>query len=252
MAVRGLTKWYGATPACDDVALDVHRGSIVGIVGESGSGKTTVLRLLAGLYRPDAGAIWYDPGHGEPYDLVPLPEPRRRALARTEIGLVHQNPRDGLRMHLTAGANIAERLIDAGERSYAVIRSTAQRWLDEVEIDRNLVDHLPEQFSGGMQQRLQLARVLVTSPRLLLMDEPTGGLDVSVQARLIDVIRSLVRRLRVTVLVVSHDIGVIRLLADSVLVMRAGRIVESGITDRVLDDPAHPYTQLLVSAALVP
>jgi len=252
LSVRELTKRYGDVTACDGVSLDVHRGSIVGIVGESGSGKTTVLHAISGRVQSEAGAILYAPDEREPVDLTLLPEPQRRALARTEIGLVHQNPRDGLRMHLTAGANIAERLIDARERSYATIRATALRWLEEVEIDPAMIDRPPEQFSGGMQQRLQLARVLVTSPRLLLMDEPTGGLDVSVQARLIDVIRSLVRRLRVTVLVVSHDIGVIRLLADSVLVMRGGRVVEAGITDRVLDDPMHPYTQLLVSAALVP
>jgi putative phosphonate transport system ATP-binding protein len=140
----------------------------------------------------------------------------------------------------------------AGLRLYGKIRRTVESWLGEVEIDRARADDRPATFSGGMQQRLQLARVLVTHPRLVLMDEPTGGLDLSVQARLLDLIRSLVRDLHLSVIVVTHDIGVVRLIADVVLVMRAGRIVESGIADRVLDDPQHPYTQLLVSAALVP
>lgn len=109
----------------------------------------------------------------------------------------------------------------------------------------------PHTFSGGMQQRLQLARVLVTKPRLIFMDEPIGGLDVSVQARLLDLLRSLVRNLNLSVILVTHDIGVVRLLAHRLLVMKDGTIVESGLTDRVLDDPQHPYTQQLVSSVLV-
>ena len=115
----------------------------------------------------------------------------------------------------------------------------------------NRIDDLPSTFSGGMQQRLQLARVLVTKPRLIFMDEPTGGLDVSVQARLLDLLRSLVRNLNLSVVLVTHDIGVVRLLAHRLLVMKNGQIVESGLTDRVLDDPQHPYTQQLVSSVLI-
>jgi putative phosphonate transport system ATP-binding protein len=155
-------------------------------------------------------------------------------------------------MHLSAGANVAERLLDGGERRYGHIRATALEWLERVEIPADRIDDRPGTFSGGMQQRLQLARVLVTGPRLLLMDEPTGGLDVSVQARLLDLMRSLVRRLGLCVLLVTHDMGVVRLLADELAVMRHGRIVERGIVDQVLDDPQHAYSQLLVSAALTP
>ncbi|MBX2863228.1 MAG: ATP-binding cassette domain-containing protein, partial [Leptolyngbyaceae cyanobacterium MAG.088] len=110
----------------------------------------------------------------------------------------------------------------------------------------------PTTFSGGMQQRLQLARILVTRPRIVLMDEPTGGLDVSVQARLLDLMRSLVRTLNLSVILVTHDIGVVRLLAHRLMVMQNGQVVESGLTDQVLDDPHHPYTQQLVNATLVP
>ena len=252
LRARGVTKRFGAITACDDVSLDLYPGQVLGLVGESGSGKSTLLRALFGETPIDAGEIVYHAADGEELRIGELPEAQRRNLMRTEWGIVHQNPRDGLRMRYTAGANVAERLFDGGSRHYGEVRRTVLSWLAEVEIDGSRVDELPSTFSGGMQQRLQLARVLVTHPRLVLMDEPTGGLDLSVQARLLDLIRRIVRDLHLSVIVVTHDIGVVRLIADQVLVMRDGRIVETGIADRVLDDPQHPYTQLLVSAALVP
>jgi putative phosphonate transport system ATP-binding protein len=169
---------------------------------------------------------------------------------RTDWGFVHQNPRDGLRLAVSAGGNVGERLMAVGARHYGNIRAEALSWLAKVEIDGHRIDDLPRTFSGGMQQRLQIARTLVTRPRLVFMDEPTGGLDVSVQARLLDLIRSLSRELGLSVLIVTHDIAAARLLADRILVMRRGRVVEQGLTDRVLDDPQHPYTQLLVSSVL--
>ena len=155
-------------------------------------------------------------------------------------------------MGVSAGANVGERLMAQGVRNYGQLRQEATEWLTEVEIDKHRIDDLPRTFSGGMQQRLQIARNLVSSPRLVFMDEPTGGLDVSVQARLLDLLRGLVRELDLAVIIVTHDLAVARLLADRLLVMRASRIVESGLTDQVLDDPQHPYTQLLVSSVLQP
>ena len=155
-----------------------------------------------------------------------------------------------LRMAVSAGGNVGERLMAAGSRHYGDIRATAADWLAQVEIDPARLDDLPRTFSGGMLQRLQIARTLVTHPRLVFMDEPTGGLDVSVQARLLDLIRSLVRRLGLAAVLVTHDLAVARLLAGRMLVMQRGRVVESGLTDQVLDDPQHPYTQLLVSSVL--
>jgi putative phosphonate transport system ATP-binding protein len=163
---------------------------------------------------------------------------------------VHQNPRDGLRMNVSAGANVGERLMAVGARNYGAIRASAADWLDRVEIAETRIDDRPAAFSGGMQQRLQIARNLVTGPRLAFMDEPTGGLDVSVQARLLDLIRGLVRELGLSAIIVTHDLAVVRLLADRLMVMKDGRAVETGLTDQVLDDPQHPYTQLLVSSVL--
>lgn len=252
LQVNQLSKSYGAIKACDRISFNLYPGQVLGIVGESGSGKSTLLSAIANHITVDQGNITYNNRHDEDIEVFQLAEAKRRLLMRTEWGFVQQNPRDGLRMRVSAGANIGERLLDIGVRHYGNIRDDAAHWLRQVEIDPARMDDLPVQFSGGMQQRLQLARVLVTRPRLILMDEPTGGLDVSVQARLLDLLRSLVRNFRLSVIIVTHDIGVVRLLAHRLLVMQQGQVVESGLTDQVLDDPQHPYTQLLVSSALSP
>ncbi len=252
LLVRGLTKHYGVRPGCLDVGFDLWPGEVLGIVGESGSGKTTVLACLSGRVAPTAGSAEFVTREGAVVDVLRLLEPIRRRLLRTDWGIVHQNPRDGLRMSVTAGANVGERLMAIGARHYGRIRQEALDWLENVEIAGDRVDDLPDTFSGGMQQRLQIARNLVTRPRLVLMDEPTGGLDVSVQARLLDLLRGLVRDLGLSAVVVTHDLAVTRLLAHRLLVMRRGEVVESGLTDQVLDDPQHEYTQLLVSSVLHP
>ncbi|MCC5651490.1 phosphonate C-P lyase system protein PhnK [Nostoc sp. XA013] len=252
LQVDQLSKSYGAIKACDRISFNLFPGQVLGIVGESGSGKSTLLSAIANHTAVDKGNVTYTSRSGEDLEIFQLAEAKRRLLMRTEWGFVQQNPRDGLRMKVSAGANIGERLLDIGARHYGNIRDEAAHWLQQVEIDPTRIDDLPVHFSGGMQQRLQLARVLVTRPRLILMDEPTGGLDVSVQARLLDLLRSLVRNFNLSVIIVTHDIGVVRLLAHRLLVMQQGQVVESGLTDQVLDDPQHPYTQLLVSAALTP
>jgi putative phosphonate transport system ATP-binding protein len=155
-------------------------------------------------------------------------------------------------MDVSAGANIGERLMALGERHYGRLRATAADWMERVEIDPARIDDTPRTFSGGMRQRLQIARNLVTHPRLVFMDEPTSGLDVSVQARLLDLLRQLNREMQLAVVIVTHDLAVARLLAHRMVVMQRGRIVETGLTDQVLDDPQHPYSQLLVSSVLQP
>lgn len=252
MQIEKLTKYYGKQLGCRDVSFNVWPGEVVGVVGESGSGKTTLLNCISARLEPTAGSVNYHTRHGETVDIYRLSESQRRLLLRTDWGVVHQNPRDGLRLNVSAGANVGERLMAVGERHYGEIREQAVDWLQRVEIDLERIDDLPLSFSGGMQQRLQIARNLVSQPRLVFMDEPTGGLDVSVQARLLDLLRTLVQQLGLAAVIVTHDLAVIRLLAQRLLVMRGGEVVESGLTDQVLDDPHHPYTQLLVSSVLQP
>lgn len=245
LRVEGLGKFYGARIGCADVCFDLFPGEVLGIVGESGSGKSTLLSCLAGFLEADAGRVLY---RGR--DIRAMAEPERRMLSRTEWAFVHQNPRDGLRMGVSAGGNVGERLMAVGARNYGSIRDTATDWLGRVEIAPERIDDRPRQFSGGMQQRLQIARNLVTGPRLVFMDEPTGGLDVSVQARLLDLLRGLVRDMGLSVIIVTHDLAVARLLADRLMVMKDGHVIEQGLTDQVLDDPQAAYTQLLVSSVL--
>ncbi|MEM7722662.1 MAG: phosphonate C-P lyase system protein PhnK [Pseudomonadota bacterium] len=248
--IRRLTKTYGGRIGCADVSFTLYPGEVLGIVGESGSGKSTLLNCMAGHLAPDGGEVIFDTRADGPKDVLRMSEPERRMLGRTDWAFVHQNPRDGLRMRVSAGGNVGERLMTVGARHYGNIREQAVDWLERVEISDDRIDDRPAAFSGGMQQRLQIARNLVTGPRLVFMDEPTGGLDVSVQARLLDLIRGLVRRMGLSAIVVTHDLAVVRLLADRLMVMKDGHVIETGLTDQVLDDPQAPYTQLLVSSVL--
>lgn len=250
LRVSSVTKHYGARIGCQDVSFELWPGEVLAVVGESGSGKTTLLNCLSTRLEPTIGNVSYRMRDGAFRDLYAMGEAERRFLMRTDWGFVHQNPADGLRMTVSAGANVGERLMAIGDRHYGKIRSTAIDWLGRVEIAEDRIDDQPRAFSGGMRQRLQIARNLVTGPRLVFMDEPTGGLDVSVQARLLDLLRGLVADLGLAAIVVTHDLAVARLLSQRMMVMKDGRVIETGLTDRVLDDPREPYTQLLVSSIL--
>jgi putative phosphonate transport system ATP-binding protein len=268
MSVRAAGKQFmqasRARWACRDVSFDIYPGEVLAVVGESGSGKSTLLRLLAARLSCDEGSVHYDvrdevgdsaaPASNATglVDLARLSSARLRWLTRTDWGYVEQHARDGLRMNVSGGANIGERMMALGSRHYGQLRGQAVSWMERVELDAGRIDDLPDTYSGGMQQRLQIARNLVTYPRLVFMDEPTTGLDVSVQARLLDLLRELVDELELAAVIVTHDLAVARLLAQRILVMKDGFVVEQGLTDRVLDDPQHPYTQLLVSSVLAP
>jgi putative phosphonate transport system ATP-binding protein len=250
LVAEGLSRFYGPRIGCRDVSFELYPGEVLAVVGESGSGKSTLLSLLSAQLAPSAGSVGYRMRDGVMREIGALSEAERRLLMRTDWGFIRQDPAEGLRMRVSAGANVGERLMGVGARHYGAIRAEALSWLDRVEIDADRIDDLPAVFSGGMRQRLQFARNLVTHPRLMFMDEPTGGLDVSVQARILDLLRGLVRDLDLSVVIVTHDLAVARIISHRIMVMRQGMVIETGLTDQVLDDPREPYTQLLVSSVL--
>jgi putative phosphonate transport system ATP-binding protein len=260
----------GSVVACRDVSFDVFPREVLGVVGESGSGKSTVVKLLHFDMEPTAGELAISlngrRGARERADDAPelaaalagagetnafaLSSYQKRLIRDTFVGMVYQHPYLGLRMGVSSGGNVAERLLMAGWRHVGRMRARASALLERTEVPVARMDEPPRNFSGGMQQRVQIAKALSTGPSLLLLDEVTSGLDVSVQARVLDLVRELQRELDVATVVVSHDLGVIRMLTTRTMVLKCGRIVESGLTDQVLEDPQDRYTQLLVSSVL--
>jgi len=219
------------------------------ISAPSGSGKSTLLRILYGLESATSGRILFHDG-GETVDLLALDAAQRRRLRDRKMGMVYQNPHLGLNFHISAGGNIAERILVGGRRHYGHIRARATELLNRTDVPVQRMDETPAKFSGGMQQRVQIAKALATDPTVLFLDEVTTSLDLSVQAKILDLILELHRRLHLSVLLVTHDIGVVRMLAGHTVVMRYGQIVETGLTDQILEDPQHAYTQELIGAAL--
>lgn len=249
LQATGVSKSYGPVQALSDVSAEVYPGEVLGIVGESGSGKSTFLRCLNLEETPDRGAYTLDLPDVQG-NLFELDRYARRMLCATRIGIVYQNPHQGLLMKHSSSGNVAERLLVAGERRFAVLREKAREALDASEFPLDRMDAPPVELSGGMQQRVQLAKAIALEPALLLLDEPTTGLDVSVQALVLDTLKRLQQERRITMIIVSHDLGVIRTLSDRVMVMRQGRVVEQGLADQIFQDPQHAYTQQLVHAKL--
>jgi putative phosphonate transport system ATP-binding protein len=228
----------------------VREGETLGIVGESGSGKSTLMRSLYLDDRPAGGSCYLASYQGGGADIFAAGPQERKHIRDRLLGMVYQNPWMGLRMHFSSAANVAEKLIAAGSRHVGDMMGRTVELLEQMEVPANRIREAPRNFSGGMQQRVQIAKAVANNPPLLLLDEVTTGLDLSVQARALDLIKRIQREAAVTMIVVSHDLAVVRMLADRTLVMLDGRVVEQGLTDQILEDPRHPYTQILVNSLL--
>jgi peptide/nickel transport system ATP-binding protein len=252
LRARGLTRRFvgprrtllGArtvTTALHDADLDVDTGSSVGVIGESGSGKSTLMRLLLALDVPTAGTVEFD---GRPVDA----RSNARALhwLRRDTGIVFQDPYASLDPRMSIGRIVGEPLwaLDVpGDR-----RSRVREVLKEVGLEADMAERHPHEFSGGQRQRIAIARAIVHRPRLLVGDEPLSALDVTVRAQILRLLADLRRRTGMTLLMVSHDIGVVQNLCDQVVVMKDGRIVEEGPTEKVLLQPQASYTRSLLAS----
>lgn len=235
----------GTVWAVRRVSFEVGGGEVLGIVGESGSGKSTLLRTIHLDDDPQGGRIEVDG-----VDLLGGTL-TRTAVRRNIAVMVHQNAlAAGLSPHLAAESNVAERLIALDERTFDTIHDRVGALLAELGITRSRHQDPLRTFSGGMQQRVQLARALIDPPRVLLLDEPTTGLDPSVQADLLGLVQGVADKIGSATVIVTHDLDVVRVLASRVLVLHHGEVVEHGFVEQVLQDPFHPYTRHLVSSRL--
>jgi peptide/nickel transport system ATP-binding protein len=234
----------GLVKAVDGVSFALERGKTLGIVGESGSGKSVTSLGILGLHRRHAntrvsGQVWLD---GE--DLVSAPRERVRQLRGQKMAMIFQDPLTSMHPYYTIGAQIIEAYRVHNNVSKSVARERAIEMLDRVGIPqaRRRVDDYPHQFSGGMRQRAMIAMALVCDPELLIADEPTTALDVTVQAQILDLIRDLQAEFNSGVIIITHDLGVVAELADDILVMYGGKCVERGPAETLFDAPEHPYT----------
>lgn len=250
-ALQGNTcRHCGTVHALSGVSFEVHPGEVLGIVGESGSGKSTILNCLYFDEEPTSGHAYLAAYERGAADLWTASGERRRWIRNHLLGKVYQNPMLGLNMDFSSVANIAEKMIAANDRHVGRMEARARVLLEHTRIPTHRMRTSPRQFSGGMQQRVQIAKALSNEPPILLLDEVTTGLDLSVQARVLDLIKQIRRDVGVAMILVSHDLAVIRMLADRTIVMRDGRQVEAGLTDQIMEDPQHPYTQELVYSLL--
>jgi putative phosphonate transport system ATP-binding protein len=240
----------GSIWAVRDISLRVREGEILGVVGESGSGKSTLMRALYLDSQPTAGGYYLGRYHDGKTNIYSISLQQRKYIRSHLLGMVYQNPHLGLRMFFSAGANVAEKLIAAGNRNVRSMMNRTGTLLEHIEVPLGRLKEPPVNFSGGMQQRLQIAKAVANNPPVLLLDEVTTGLDLSVQARVLDLVKRIQREFGVTMIVVSHDLAVVRMLAGRTVVMLDGRIIEQGITDQILEDPRHIYTQTLVNSLL--
>lgn len=240
----------GTVYACRDITFKVYRGEILGVVGESGSGKSTMMECLYFDKEVSSGSCFIKDFKDGKENIFEESSQAKRYIRNNILGKVYQNPMLGLRMDFSSIGNIAEKLIAAGHRNVTSMEERGMKLLNKVNIPEFRIKEPPKNFSGGMQQRVQIAKALSNNPPILLLDEVTTGLDLSVQANVLDLIKKLQREIGVSIIVVSHDLGVVRMLCDRTIVMLNGEIVEEGLTDQILEDPQHKYTQQLVQSLL--
>ncbi|ALM87367.1 ABC transporter ATP-binding protein [Bordetella sp. N] len=242
LTLQGLSKVFGSgLKAVDDVSFDVPRHGTTGVVGESGSGKSTTARIALCLERPSAGRVLFD---GQ--DVTHLSRGALRDFRR-RVQVVYQNPYASLDPRYTLARIITEPLEAFGVGDGASRRRRAAQLLEQVELSPALLDRKPAQLSGGQRQRVAIARALAIGPELLVLDEAVSALDVSVQARILDLLARLQSELGVSYLFISHDLAVVRQISDHVVVLRAGAVVEQGPAQQVFDHPRHAYTQALLA-----
>lgn len=236
--------------ACNDVNVTLYEGEILGIVGESGSGKSTLMKSLYFDFGITEGKGYLKDFENGETDIFSRSLQQKKYIKNHIMGMVYQNPVLGLRMDYSSAGNIAEKLIAAGNRNFGKMNERIAELLDAVEILQSRKKEPPKNFSGGMQQRVQISKALANNPAILLLDEVTTGLDLSVQAKVLELTRKIRQEFNISIMLVSHDLAVIRMLADRTIVMLDGRIIEQGLTDQILDDPQQPYTQQLVHSLL--
>jgi len=233
-----------------NVSIELYPSEILGVVGESGSGKTTLLRALYFDLAATSGEAFLDAYQKGEVNIFSVSSQQQRAIRNNLLGMVYQNPVLGLLMNYSSGGNVAQKLIAAGYRNVAAMQGRTRELLSHMEIPLNRVKESPGNFSGGMQQRVQISKAIANNPPVLLLDEVTTGLDLSVQAKVLDLIRNVQKKLNIAIIVVSHDLAVIRMLSDRTVVMLDGQIVEHGFTDQILEDPQHKFTQTLVHSLI--
>lgn len=272
LQMNHVAKWFGPTcshcrdsyaeleqnycPVCHtvyalrDVSLELYAGEILGVVGESGSEKSTLMQIAYFDQTASAGDFRIDHPEIIQSNLLFVSKQRQKWVKHHLLRMVYQNPMLGLRMNFSSISNIAEKMIAANERQVNRIIDRGHELLNVVNIPISRAKEPPKNFSGGMQQRVQIAKALSNEPPILLLDEVTTGLDLSVQTDVLELIKQIQREIGISMIVVSHDLAVIRMLADRTMVMHEGKVIEAGLTDQILEDPQHSFTQKLVYSLL--